>query len=561
VFTLGNLKSAIRQQLWPAGRAKNLEAAHDQAFIDALIDLQTWVPCLRVNNHTLVPQCATFYNCGLTVFDAPRGSNLRLSVIDKINPTTHAEDATAPDDWCSEIPYTQVDACHVKAYLARSASCGCCLPIAAFFALDPLLCAKAAFPVPTDEGLPPGLPLLPLGFHYPQFSTDRKNGRAGAGVWAQETGKVFIAPWIQTTETVVLKWEGIKRTWSDADPIDDDPLLLQAVKEYVRWDHADKWDKDEAEAARALIAYAGGPGVVGAREKLVHQCREETRVRGCEPSHARSATITNLFFNDQQSATAECAQGTVGDPKTVTIPSGTVGSAISKADANQKARDQAQTQATAMLVCVTAPVTYLNEAQTAIASCQGEAGAPPPDGNPITVTVAAGTVSSTVSQADANAKALAQAQAAADAQLVCTFWNKAQTYTASCPSPSTGTDVTVTIPAHTYSSMLSQADADTQAANAAKAQAEGALVCSGGGTVYYNTPQSRGDKACGAVQNGMLTYLVNVTVNVAANAFTSVISQADANQQAINYAQQRAHDEAQKRCHDGQFGTFVINYP
>lgn len=53
-------------------------------FVDALIDLQTWVECLQQNNTTTFPHCATFYNCGLTIIDAaPRGIIKRLSVIDK----------------------------------------------------------------------------------------------------------------------------------------------------------------------------------------------------------------------------------------------------------------------------------------------------------------------------------------------------------------------------------------------------------------------------------------------------------------------------------------------
>lgn len=53
-------------------------------FVDAVIDLQQWVECLQQNNTFLFPQCATYYNCGLTIIDsAPRGIIKRVSVIDK----------------------------------------------------------------------------------------------------------------------------------------------------------------------------------------------------------------------------------------------------------------------------------------------------------------------------------------------------------------------------------------------------------------------------------------------------------------------------------------------
>ena len=89
--TFGQFKSAIRGRIWPPGSAEpdNLVASHDKDFIDSLVDLQTWVPCLQQDNTDLYPQCSTTYNCGLTVLPAPRGIIKKLSVIDKIDPDTH----------------------------------------------------------------------------------------------------------------------------------------------------------------------------------------------------------------------------------------------------------------------------------------------------------------------------------------------------------------------------------------------------------------------------------------------------------------------------------------
>lgn len=82
--TFGTFKSDIRKRLWPAGEPPQLVAAHDKAFVDALIDLQTVVECLQSDNTNIVPQCATFYDCQMTVFQAPRGNIKSVSVIDKI---------------------------------------------------------------------------------------------------------------------------------------------------------------------------------------------------------------------------------------------------------------------------------------------------------------------------------------------------------------------------------------------------------------------------------------------------------------------------------------------
>lgn len=556
-YTFGQLKSALRETTWPAGEPPNLVKAHDKTILDAIIEIQTWVKCQQQDNTSLFPHCSTLYNCGLTVIDeAPRGIILKVSVIDKINPDTHLEDPDADDDWCARIYYNQVDACHIHSYYRSTRRFGCCPSIPLFFGIGAGQCSKAAYPVPTDAGLPGGLPGLPLGFHYAQDSTNRTRGRAQSGVWAQERGQIWIAPWIQGTETVVVEWDGIKRTWSDADPIDSDPLLLRAIKAYVQREHAEEFDHDAQDAGTFEAKWTNALGM------LIHQCREETRQRDCETSHARGSVVTNLYYNDEQSATAQCPDGQDGSPVTVTIPAGSVGSNVSVSDANQKAQAQALEQATAQLNCSTPETTYPNDAQTATVSCSAQNDdAPPPDGQPVTVTIPAGAVTSTVSKADANAQALAQAQAAASAQLSCTFWNTLQTYTAACIAPSVGSSVTKTKAAHTYSSHISQADADAQALNAAKLEAESALVCSSSSTFFNSQQQAGATKSgCRSSETGQICSFTAIVV-VAANTFSSVISQADANLRAAQYAAIRAQQEAAIRCRSGECGGNTINFP
>lgn len=458
--------------------------------------------------------------------------------------------ANGPDDYCSEIAYNEVDFCHVHSYLDYSRRQGCCGSIPFFFGLDG--CNKARFPIPTDEGLPAGLPKLPLGNHYPQTSTDRKFGRAEIGIWAKQRGGIYIAPWIQSTETVIVTWDGIKRVWSDPDLIDDDPLLAEAVLQFVRWKHEDQFGRDYEAAASAMNQYEGPNG---AKPKLIHQCREETRTRNCEPSHARSATLTSLFYNDEQSATATCPDGTTGGSTTTTIPSGTVASSISKADANQKAKSQAQAQAQQMLNCSSVTEEFTNDAQTATASCQGEEGAPPPDGSPITKVVPAGTVTSTVSKADANQQALALAQQEAAAALVCTFWNRAQTYQATCPQGQSGTPVTKQVAAHTFSSNVSQSDADQQALQSAINSANAAIVCTGGG-LFQNTTQTASKSGQCPLSPAGHPVFASATVRINPGAFSSNVSQADANQQAINWANQYAQLQFTRLCGSGGGAVF-----
>lgn len=579
--TYGQFISEIRGRVWPPGNAEadNLVASHNKDFIDALIDLQTAVLCLQQDNTDIYPQCSTTYKCGLTVIPQPRGIIRKLSVIDKIDPTTHLESATAADDYCSEIAYSEIDFCHIQRYLAMSHKNGWCPNLGLWFGLG---CCDFSpwfgtfhrnYPTPTDEGVPAGLPPLPLGFHYPQTSTDSTR-RAYHGVWAKDRGNIYIAPWIQSTESILLKWDGIKRSWNPPDPIDDDPLLSKAVEYYARWQHAMKWDKDEQAAADALAGYAD------ARRELIHQCREETRQRACEPSLARASSVglSSLYYNDDQSYTAQCPANQTGDPVTVTIQAGTVGSNVSVADANQKALTQARTQATAQLVCVATPTVHYNTvAGDAYGSgCeQIDTDAPTPTaGPPIHVIVPIGTVSSTVSVADANTKAQTQAQEQADAQQVCTYYNSAQTATKACADGVTGL-VTKTVAAGQKSfqstgvaaQMSAQSMANSLAMEDAKNQAEAAFVgtdCSGGGgggtvAIYWN------DALTVPVQGGPcapqygLGQRITVVVTVAAHIFQSGVP-GQANIRAQQAARSLGTTIADQKRAQGLCGTFNVNY-
>ena len=572
--TFGQFKSAIRGRIWPPGSGEpdNLVASHDKAFVDALVDLQTWVECLRQDNTDLYEQCSTTYNCGLTVLLAPRGIIKKLSVIDKINPNTGKEDATAADDYCSEITYTEVDFCHVRRFLDRSRIIGaCCSPIGLYFGL-PFVSYRPEYPTPTDEGVAPGLPPLPMGFHYPQTSTDRTYGRAGAGIWAKNEGNIYVAPWIQSTETIIIRWEGIKRTWNNGDPIDDDPLLAKAVEEYVRWQHSRIWEKDEAAAQDASGAY----GV--ARSDLIHQCREETRVRQCEPSHARASTIglSTLYYNDDQSFVAKCPDGQVGTPVSITVQAGTVGSNVSVADANQKALAQARAQAQAQLVCTAEPVTYTNSIayRASSSACAViDTNAPPPTCVPATVLIPAGSVTSTVSVDDANAKAQAKAQSDADAQLSCTYYNSSQSYTQACPDGSN--PVTKTVAPGQYSATSkgtagnaqsnAQASANAKALQDAKNQAVTAFTgtdCgSGASGAYWNTAITSAGMAQRIVIDAYgARRHIEIRVDMPAHVCNDT-SQLLANQDASSLAQDYANYVADAYSVAGPYGYYQFLYP
>lgn len=537
-FTLLDLKRTVRGDLWPQGEARSQRPSHDRSIVEALVDLQTNVPCLQRDNTKIHDHCATYFKCGLTVFETPVsfiGHINSLSVVVRLN-EDNTEDAASPISWCTEIPYVQVDMCYIRAWMQRqNKKGGCTNNLANFFSIPSYLCGgKGVVPVPTDEDLPSGLPSLPLGFHYPQANTDATR-RARSGVWAIERGMIYVAPWIQSTEAVVVRWDGVKTEWQDGDLVQENPKLITAVEYYLQKEHSKRFGRTADELNIAAIAEVD---FRNKRAEMMKDCADQSRVRGCETSHARgSIAAVTIFYNDEQKFTASCPPNKLGGQFTATILQDTYGSTISKADANRKAQDEARRQAEDSLECTDKPVTYWNTEQAYTANCEGG------EGEPVTVTIQANTISSIVSQADADALALAAAQEQAEDQISCIYWNAEQTYEATCAEGQTGDPVEKTVAAHTYSSTISQVDADEKALNEAKRQAMSELSCSGPPLVA-NTQQI-GTKT--GVCPAHLAITCTVKVTVPAGLFYGV-TQGEANSIAQNYAQMQAELIFSNKC-------------
>jgi hypothetical protein len=299
-YTFADLKDEIRRLIWPEGEAEELVPIHDKFFVEALVDIQRWVDCYQYNNTQLYRACSRFYVCGLNVMDMPQQQGwgsmsnkiVRVSVVDQLTPDKHLESASAWTNWCSRVYYEQVPYCKMLEYQQQVKSCSTCgggfANFSGIFGFG-CGCRRADYPVPTDEEYL-AFPALPLGHHYqPQVSTDSRFGRAQRGVWAQERGRFYIAPYLQRTETVILEWDGIKGLWDDNDLVEDNPQLKRAVRYYVSWQHLKDYDRDDVGAAQAQASF------IEARRGMMRDCREETRVRGCEGSNARQAVIPSAI--------------------------------------------------------------------------------------------------------------------------------------------------------------------------------------------------------------------------------------------------------------------------
>lgn len=571
-MTLDDLIAEQSPILWPDGEGENLIAAHRAFYQEGLWSLNKWIDCYRFNHQDVFDHCATYFNCGMTVLPMVPGSISQIYVIDRVNPETGQEDPTAKSDWCRKVYYHQVDYCHLEQAVRLCQRCSSTSTVAVADAIISgmfgIFRRKRRYPAPTDEGLPP-LPPLPGGFHYPQTSTDA-SGRSPSGVWAIKGGRIYISPWIQSTETVVIEWTGVKSKWSGLDTVEDDIKFKEAIRLFVGWKHESTYG-EPSKASDLKDQLFGNPNLAipGAIPELIHECREQTRVRTCEGAGSGQAAAARgigtgsggaVYSNDQQyQYTAQCPQGQTGDDVTVTVAAGTVQSALSVADANAKAQQKAQTDAQAILVCDSAVTTYYNTPQTATVTCPGATGdTPAAIGPSVTVTVQAKAFSSTVSQEAADAAALSRAEDLARAQLHCTYYNAPQTQTASCPEGSTGDDQEATVAAGEFTSTTSQTDADAKAQQEAQKRAVALLVCTGDTYLVGNTLQTvRYQTVC--APSGCVPRLFVGEGRVPANTYTALTTAAKEAETilGLNLQAQTAATEAAHQAFDAACRTYM----
>ncbi len=307
MFTLAQLKAAVYEQAFPDGQAKNLVVSHGKIVISALIEIQQAIERYKHNNTLIVPFCATLFQCGMTVIEAPRGSINRVSTFSGISSDCLQEAANI--NWCDEVIYRQVIYTDMIRMIDRTLACNCSgFNYNSLLNMSQFSCQKVLgqkYPPPTDAEYC-NFPSLPLGFHFAQAATDLSR-RARMGVWALYHNRLYVAPWINSSETIVIEYDGLKRQWVDADWVDteEDPLLIDAVKHYLLMKHFGSYERDPQMEAYHKAEYFGYDGKVGAAQKLFHQFREETRERNVRDQNSH-AMMSGKTLQEQSQGVIEC---------------------------------------------------------------------------------------------------------------------------------------------------------------------------------------------------------------------------------------------------------------
>jgi len=223
-MTFSTLKTNVRSQVFPYGVPENLSTVIDNYIIEALAHLQKYVPCFQQLNVTktavMTGDTANMEEYIRTsVVAAPDGVINRLYTIDSDSANTnssskfderHYKQKTFKDitEWTRDEEATD----YLTVSTTASAS------------------ASTTDPSNVQDG---------------SQTTADKEERAFGGMWARYRGKLYIAPRLIDSESLVIEWTGLKKSWADGDTVDgDDPEVQRAVRLYVTKEHARDWDHD-----------------------------------------------------------------------------------------------------------------------------------------------------------------------------------------------------------------------------------------------------------------------------------------------------------------------------
>lgn len=240
-MTFAQYYAQISAAVFPEGEAENLVHVHKLAVKDAIIDLQSKIPCLRTENADYVAQSATLFHCGASTFDSVDGNIERVYT-------------SLIDSGCSEVEYTYIDQERMNDLINGYR---CCI-------------ASDAYGMnPYTPNHSTGSPLYVAG----SPATD-KGYRAGEsqGFWSLDRGTIYLFPSVESTEQAVVQWNGIRRTFIDSTVIPatfEDRDVVNAVELYLEAQVARRETKDMGTYQTASKAYTDAVSM------LIYECRKK----------------------------------------------------------------------------------------------------------------------------------------------------------------------------------------------------------------------------------------------------------------------------------------------
>ena len=265
-----DLVTELRSDIWPEGVPESLTAPIDKSFEAAVTHLQRYIPCLQTRNINRYAQCSTYFQGGKTVIDAPKGRIKKLYTIlntpgEEIYPAVFKQ-VTKEELDCNSLNLLSM------IYPPRNAN----------------------------------RDILPMGFKYPEEDSDykvnskgekltTKHGRAVIGQWAIDRDRIYISPWINSNELVVVEWDGVKTKYSPDDITIEDVDFKRAVRLFVQREYARDFDNDYERYRYMSADFDMAMG------DLIHECKKQTELNTtfyCPESYDIIAERRDKKFNE-----------------------------------------------------------------------------------------------------------------------------------------------------------------------------------------------------------------------------------------------------------------------
>lgn len=213
-MTYAEFKQEIRDRVIPDGDSARLDPRHDGWILNLLIELQRKVPCLRTQHKEYIQQAATFTWCGAVAMPYPLGTVTKITGV-RVNPSDNS------CKFVDAVPYTEAV---FKGIFKQQKRCGYNYVTAG---------GSTGYDTTYGEEYDYGSKDPDL---RPTTEADDTSCSATGRAYAIFDGYVWLWPMLNSDETAVLQWTGIKRHWEDTDeiPWEDeagsvDPELLDAA--------------------------------------------------------------------------------------------------------------------------------------------------------------------------------------------------------------------------------------------------------------------------------------------------------------------------------------------
>lgn len=253
--TVAQITSSIIQQVFPSSQPEGLEAAHALLFQEGISKIHRflWDEDLQLDpNVSVIRFCKTQYKCGMTVFDRP-----------SINGVIRRVFVICNEQECDPVYYRQVRWPGPE-WLGKRAM--------RFSGIQP---ANGA--------------ALRLGFSEADAANDSNCGRARSGVWCLHNGNIYLSPWIQSTEKIVVEWEGLKEEWDLDDPLPGNQEFRNTLKLFFQYAHERDYGSSERSRLFSNPAALRNPLAAGdfdvALAEYMHWVREQNKVQRFEDAH------------------------------------------------------------------------------------------------------------------------------------------------------------------------------------------------------------------------------------------------------------------------------------